>query len=219
MAYYQLAKYSIGKTCFEIGAQRANNAWKTGNISCTVPLRHGKHGATGCTTKEIQDKCISLSTRPSIQNALIDGITGWLKSGDDAFSIDPVKYHIDVRHAVSRQNQIGWQQIFLGRFSWKWSDMLDEFYAVRREPGTKMKRLTGQQWQTVIIGTIWDQWYLVWRLRNGDLHGATELARLRAITTEVHRDLRDLYDQCNQMEPNVQELLFDTLEEHLKQPT
>ena len=82
-----------------------------------------------------------------------------------------------------------------------------------------MKRLTGQRWQTTIIGVLWEQWYLVWALRNGELHGATETAKSRAITTEVHRELRDLYDQRNQMEPNVQELLFETLEEHYEQPT
>ena len=171
-----------------------------------------------CTIRAIHDKCRSLSTRPAIQDALIDGVTGWLDSGDDTFELDPAKYHIDVRQLVTQQNKIGWQQIFLGRFGWKWSDMQDDFYAARREPG-KTKRLTGQRWQTVIIGVVWEQWYLVWRLRNGDLHGVTETARSRAITTEAHRDLRDLYDQRNHMEPNVQELLFETLEEHLAQPT
>ena len=82
-----------------------------------------------------------------------------------------------------------------------------------------MKRLSGQRWQTAIIGVLWEQWYLVRALRNGDLHGATEAAKSRTIAIEVHRDRRNLYDQRNHMEPNVQELLFDTLEEHLVQPT
>jgi hypothetical protein len=99
-----------------------------------------------------------------------------------------------------------------------WSDVQDDFYAARREPG-KMKRLTGQRWQTAIIGAVWDQWYLVWAIRNADLHGAPETNKSRAIATEVRRDLSDLYDQRLQMEPNVQELLFDTSEDHLEQPT
>jgi hypothetical protein len=82
-----------------------------------------------------------------------------------------------------------------------------------------MKRLSGQRWQTAIIGALWEQWYLVWAIRNTDLHGATETEKTRAIATEVRRDLSDLYDQRHQMEPNVQELLFDTLEDHLEQPT
>jgi hypothetical protein len=170
------------------------------------------------TIQAIHTKCQSLSTRPALQDVLIDGITGWLENGEAVFQLNPEKYHCDVRQLVIQQNTIGWQQIFLGRFSWKWSDMQDDFYAVRREPG-KPKRLTGQRWQTVIIGVVWEQWYLVWRLRNGDLHGATETERSRAITTEAHRDLRDLYNQRNHMEPNVQELLFETLEEHLERPT
>ena len=39
------------------------------------------------------------------------------------------------------------------------------------------------------------------------------------MASEVRRDLSDLYDRRNQMERNVQELLFDTLEKHLEQPT
>jgi hypothetical protein len=82
-------------------------------MRCTSPARQTWRDGT---TKAKFDKCTTLSTRPAVQNALIDGITGWLKSGDDAFSLDPVQYHIDVRHAVSQQNKIGLQQIFLGQF-------------------------------------------------------------------------------------------------------
>ena len=170
------------------------------------------------TVKAVTIKCQSLSTRPAVQAVLIAGLNGWLQCNDERFELDASKYHHDMQHLIHHQNLIGWQQLFLGRFSWKWSDLQDDFYAVRREP-SKMKRLSGQRWQTAIIGAIWEQWYLVWAIRNEDLHGATESAKSRAIAAEVRRDLSDLYDRRNQMEPNVQELLFDTLEEHLEQPT
>jgi hypothetical protein len=184
-------------------------------MRCTSIQRHAWRQAT---IKVVKEKCQSLSTRPALQEVLIAGVSGWLNSNEDTFNLDPEPYHQDMRQLISQQNKIGWKQLFLGRFSWKWSDMQDDFYAARREPG-KMKRLTGQRWQTTMIGVLWDQWYLVWTLRNGDLHGATETAKTRAIANEVRRDLSDLYDQRNQMEPNVQELLYDTLEEHLEQPT
>ena len=170
------------------------------------------------TVKAITEKCQSLSTRPALKEAMIAGISGWLHSDDERYTLDPMQHHHDMRQLIHQQNLIGWHQVFLGRFSWKWSDLQDDFYAVRREPG-KMKRLTGQRWQTAIIGALWEQWYLVWAIRNADLHGATETAKSRAIETEVRRNLSDLYDQRLHMEPNVQELLFDTMEEHLEQPT
>jgi hypothetical protein len=110
-------------------------------MRCRFPPRQTWRGA--CTIKAIHDKCRSLSTRPALQDALIDGVTGCVDSGNEPFELDPEKHHIDVRQLVIQQNKIGWQQIFLGRFSWKWSDMQDDFYAVRREPG-KTKRSTGQ---------------------------------------------------------------------------
>jgi hypothetical protein len=59
----------------------------------------------------------------------------------------------------------------------------------------------------------------VWVARNNDIHGSDATARQQALTREVRRDLRSLYDNRIHMEPSVQTLLFDTLEEHMEQLT
>ena len=94
----------------------------------------------------------------------------------------------------------------------------DTYYAVQRAKGKK-NRHTGQRWQTAIIGELWTQWTTVWSIRNNDVHGSDAIARQQAITREVRRDLRSIYDTRSHMEPSAQALLFDTLEEHMTQPT
>ena len=59
----------------------------------------------------------------------------------------------------------------------------------------------------------------MWSIRNNDVHGSDATALQQAITREVRRDLRSLYDTRGHMEPSAQALLFDTLEEHMEQPT
>ena len=163
-------------------------------------------------------KCEKLDTRPALQRVFLAGIKGWLSSSNNSFTLESSKFHIKVEKLISHQNQIGWNQLFLGRFCWHWSDLQDAYYSVQRAQGKK-KRNTGQRWQTAIISEIWTQWNIVWASRNQDVHGAGATTRQQAITREVRRDVRLLYDTRVQMEPSAQALLLDTLEEHMEQPT
>ena len=168
--------------------------------------------------RAVTSKCEKLDTRPALQRVLLAGISGWFASTNNAFTLDPAEFHIEMNKVILNQNQLGWNQVFLGRFCWDWSDLQDTYYAVQRAKGKK-NRHTGQRWQTAIIGELWTQWTTVWSIRNNDVHGSDATARQQAITREVRRDLRSIYDTRSHMEPSSQALLFDTLEEHMTQPT
>ena len=71
------------------------------------------------TVKAVTEKCQSLSTRPAMKEVLIDGVSGWLHSDEERFVLDRSKHHHDMRQLICQQNLIGWQQLFLGQFSWK----------------------------------------------------------------------------------------------------
>jgi hypothetical protein len=114
---------------------------------------------------------------------------------------------------VFQQNAIGWDHIFLGRFSQEWGSLQDKYYA-RRAHTTETKRYTGQRWQIAVISSIWQQWFLLWALRNKALHGADARLQMQAERRVVKRTLSDLYDYRNQMEPSVQQLLHRDLAEH-----
>jgi hypothetical protein len=67
-------------------------------------------------------------TRPILVQVLMDAITGWLTSTQpDTFALYPTRYSACVHCAISQQNSIGWQQVFLGRLSYEWSDIQDTF--------------------------------------------------------------------------------------------
>ena len=106
---------------------------------------------------------------------------------------------------------------FLGRFCVDWSDIQEAYYATMINSKEGKKR-SGQRWQHSVISEIWSQWFLLWEMRNKDLHGATENARTRAAREEVERTLRDLYDLREQMEPSVQQLLCQDLAEQFEKP-
>ena len=166
----------------------------------------------------VETKSEKLGTRPALKRVLLAGINGWLDSNNNAFVLDPAQFHFELKQVIAKQNQIGWNQFFLGRFCWEWSDVQDAYYAVQRAQGKKNKH-TGARWQTAIIGELWKQWDVVWEARNKDVHGSDATARQQAITRKVRRDLRALYDSRNHMEPREQALLFDILEAHMEQPT
>jgi hypothetical protein len=114
---------------------------------------------------------------------------------------------------ICQQNLIGWNQVFNGRFSMIWSDLQDNFYARSHSPDNP-KRRTGQTWQATLSSCLLDQWFEVWKLRNQDVHGNDAHTREVAARKEVEWRLRALYALKDQMEPSVQELFYETMEEH-----
>jgi hypothetical protein len=61
---------------------------------------------------------------------------------------------------IRHQNEVGWRQLFLGRFCLEWSDLQDAYYA-RPSDGPRTKARTGHRWQLMVIAEIWDQWQLL----------------------------------------------------------
>ena len=66
---------------------------------------------------------------------------------------------------------------------------------------------------------VWDKWYTLWKHRNQELHGRDVRTRAVAESFEVRRQLREIYLKKHQLEPRVQELLFDEVEHHYEVPT
>ncbi|KAI2499252.1 hypothetical protein MHU86_15239 [Fragilaria crotonensis] len=118
-----------------------------------------------------------------------------------------------IRRLLFQLNAIGWDHIFLGRFSSEWSSLQDEYYA-RQAHSIDTKRSIGMRWQVAIISTIWQQWFLLWYMRNKVLHGVDSRSQAQAERRVVERTLIDIYDIRHQMEPSVQELLNRDITDH-----
>ena len=173
--------------------------------------------------KAIDGKCVDVNTCPELRAILIDALKTW--TNPDRSDQTEEANNISFAHAttptlqrlITRQTNIGWHHLFLDRFCHEWSEVQDSYYANTLNP-KKIKRRTGARWQKEIIGALWSQWFVVWEMRNHDLHGATESARSRAEREEVERTLRDIYDLRSQAEPSVQQLLCRDLTDHFNRP-
>jgi hypothetical protein len=135
------------------------------------------------------------------------------------FRVDPGDFPKAYRRLIMQQNRIGWEHIFQGRFSTEWSLLQDDFYANQLNHKPNQKRRTGHSWQVAIIRCVWSRWYLVWEMRNHDLHGADESSRAKANREEVERSLRVIYDARALMEPSVQTLLCKDITSHFSRTT
>ena len=181
----------------------------------------------------LAEKCNSLRTRPLLSVILCDGLKGWLTHSltSYAYELNPSAYPADVRRLIRQQNEIGWQQMFLGRFSQEWADLQDTYYAnkaaqeaaeateAEKKKKKKTKTQTGQRWQVTMIGILWEQWWAIWTSRNQDRHGADAKAKAQAEAREAHRKLRELYDLKARLSPEVQATMYDDVLEHYEQPT
>ena len=168
---------------------------------------------------ELQRTCEKLKTRSRLKDILIDGIKGWLDSEDpESYRLESALYDDEFHRLIEQQNTIGWNQVFLGRFSWEWSDMQDAYYVTRPDYNPKKSR-KGAKWQILIIGRLWTQWYLLWESRNKDVHGADAKQSAEVERRNALRTLNDLYDLRNHYEPSAQDLLMKDIRDHSTRST
>ena len=172
--------------------------------------------------KAVDYKCESLKTHPELRALMVTSLQRWMHWLDDTntgtFEV-PIPHDTPTPMArlIDKQNAIGWHHLLLGRFCNDWSQIQEAHYATMINTKEGKKR-TGQRWQQSIIGAVWAQWFILWEMRNKDLHGATESTRARAEREEVERTLRDIYDMRAQMEPSVQQLLCQDITTHFAKP-
>ena len=169
---------------------------------------------------KIHEACTRIRTANNLTQILSQGLHAWF-SHSAALSPDtfPKKFH----RLIRLQNTIGWRQLFLGRFVSEWARLHDDhtFNAARNptlliSKGTYKR--TGDQWCQDITSVLWAQWTIVWALRNAVIHGKDEISRRQRREQEDLRQLRQLYSQKQLLEPSVQNLLFETVEEHEQLP-
>jgi hypothetical protein len=165
--------------------------------------------------RTLHSTCKDRRTDPQIQHILHTAVSRWLEHTDPRrrFHLNPEDFPTAYRRLIRQQNLIGWEQLIQGRFSTEWSTVQDNFYA--RQLNCRQNKIrTGQRWQVAIIRVIWAQWFLLWEMRNRDLHGADTSSRAKAARAAVEYSLREIYDMRTHMEPSVQALLCKDITSH-----
>jgi hypothetical protein len=100
----------------------------------------------------------------------------------------------------------------MGRFSKEWSTHQRLYLATLQGDGDLDS--VNSTWQANLIQLIWEQWYHLWKQRNGEVHGSDEKTRTDAAKREMRRQLEEIYSQRSMYETHVQELLHRELEDH-----
>ena len=157
---------------------------------------------------------IDKQTMPALQTLLLTTVEAWMLSDDAAIQVNPYDHDDSIRQVVIQQNRIGWRQLFNGRFGKAWSKHQDQYYDSRRKPGAKPNISTGKKWQISVILFVWDKWFTLWKQRNLEAHGHDSQTKALAMQSDLRRRLSIIYRHRLDYEPRVQDLLFETEDDH-----
>jgi hypothetical protein len=155
--------------------------------------------------------CSETQTCPQVSRLLNEGFHQWF-NGAETPEIELTQYTSEVQPILCQQSQIGWRHLFHGRFAKAWSE-IQRKYLERVFPH---QQYASDKWQVGLIRKIWDQWFVLWSLRNQDLHGRDSRSRQKAETLEIKRQLQRIYSQRQIVEPQAQDLLHNSPESHDK---
>jgi hypothetical protein len=160
-------------------------------------------------------RCDKTSTDPALRALLLKGFTAWL-SGCDDFELE--EFPTEIREVAKSQQRIGWRQWFNGRVSRQW-DIAQTAYTNRLPPGHPGKRKTPSQWTVIMVKEVWNRWRELWQLRNEIVHGKDVFMAEEIRRGKLHAELREVYTRRQELEPQVENLLFRSINEHLNLTT
>jgi len=98
--------------------------------------------------------------------------------------------------AISSQQQIGWNQLYQGRFSKHWAQAINHLHP--------RLALAGRQIITILIQAIWKYVIATWTQRNTHLHNDNGTMSL----PDYRNVVQAMYEQRHQLPPETQEAIF-----------
>jgi hypothetical protein len=101
----------------------------------------------------LRDFFIESNTSPLLSSLMMDGVRQWFRSTLD-IRLSPEKYHPSLRHIIIQQNNIGWTQLFLGRFSVAWSQHQSRYNETQNGAYDRDRPCTAA-WQANLIQFVW----------------------------------------------------------------
>jgi hypothetical protein len=135
-------------------------------------------------------------------------ISAWLPGSEVAED----DYHTDLKSLIWWQFKIGWQQLFLGRFTRHWIVVHDNF-----SKQNDITTQTGTQWLTNIIVHIWQNVFVTWKLRCEHRHGNDPETREMALVQRLQREIQILYDLKPSVLPSDRDKFYSDTDEHFRQ--
>ena len=153
-------------------------------------------------------------TYPILRTIFREAIAEWFQGNEEGTST--IFYPVEATQLIHQQNQLGWRQIFSGRFSKEWCRIQDDYY--QRSGHRNNRNNTGERWQVHFQKIIWEQWFALWKTRNGEVHRIDSQTRYRAARIAINQELETIHVNRVHMEPEVQQLIPQELEEQQQRP-
>lgn len=149
-------------------------------------------------------------TDPILIDILRDGIIRYHQSDPDPppLAAYPERYH----PLIISQTAIGWNQLYMGRWSIHWRKLQFAHLTLHDAHTSKCNSRT---WLTTAAHCLLDQWLKLWQTRNETRHGVDKAAQRTTRLHIVHNQLRELYLLRSLVRPCDRALFHADLNTHL----
>jgi hypothetical protein len=157
--------------------------------------------------KDIDKYINSNPTRPALASILKESILAQLRNSRPTFGEHSAIYH----KLLLQQHQIGWHQIFLGRFAEEWRVLQDDFLT---SVTNRKRQHSGTLWVLNITTIIWKHMRQNWDDRNDAQHGIDAETREAAQYSQALAETMVLYEKRHTVQPCDRDLFYLNMEEH-----
>ena len=112
---------------------------------------------------------MELNTHDDINGCLINCLDQWFKQGE----VIPLDHPYAFRDVIWPQNQIGWDQLFVGKFTQEW---LEVFNNLERSANKGCKKIDDYIWGVSLVQRVLTSVISCWEKRNAVVHSKNKNA-------------------------------------------
>ena len=146
---------------------------------------------------------------PYLIDILQDGLTRFHNQFDQ---MQTTQYPTRYAALIESQNEIGWEQLYKGRWSKAWSEAHNQ-YLERTERWNG--KSSGNTWVLAIGRLLLDQWLSLWHTRNEQRHGKDKTQQQQLRQQRLTSELHEIYTYKTKVCPKDRDLFHESVEHHL----
>ena len=117
---------------------------------------------------------------------------------------------------IDTQNDIGWDQLYKGRWSIEWVRAHERFLQSREH---RREDMSASSWVLSFGRLLLDQWLELWKLRNEERHGKDKSQEAQIRKQRLQSELQELYAYRDKVCPTDRDIFHETATDHLDKHT